>query len=381
DIDVQVKGRDRLNKEIESMFGGYELSIELDKLEVPQSISKEIAKQFGFEYITLDKLEEEIAKLKNKALAMGLSIGDETVKIYDNALKKISDIQAKRAKEGVDEYIKYLKRSVSERVQIELDAQKKIAKIPSQFSESQRTAIEGNILKEKQKALDKLAWDDFKGGDLYIRLFEDLEFASTKSLEKMREKLSSIKESLKELSPEQLKEVTRQMQQIDEILMARDPFSTMIPNIKEYIGYLKERTDIERKWEASSAREAQIKGQVEDQELLVANLRQQLASEEQIYGVGSNQANQTAKKLSIEESILDTVLKQLVAQGKITQEYSDALRKGDLLSKALAEAFGKTGNYLNDFSAGITDMSDSLQSIFGTFTDGTSDSLDSVSEI
>ena len=74
-------------------------------------------------------------------------------------------------------------------------------------------------------------------------MFEDLENASTSTLENMKQKLQSLQGVWgAALDPTQLKEIQSRMNEIDGQLRSRNPFKTLVASVKEYKETLKEYT-------------------------------------------------------------------------------------------------------------------------------------------
>lgn len=70
---------------------------------------------------------------------------------------------------------------------------------------------------------------------MYIAIFENLDQTSSRVLTAMRKKLNSLRGELKNLSPEQLKQIVQQMEKVDELLADRNPFKGLSNDIAEYI--------------------------------------------------------------------------------------------------------------------------------------------------
>lgn len=136
-----------------------------------------------------------------------------------------------------------------------------MANIPSEFTPDQKEEITKNIKKETKQKLDKQAFDEFKESDMYISMFEDLDKVSTRVLEQMKAKLASLRESLGDLPPNQLKEIVNQMNKIDEQIQSRNPFKDLLPNIKGYIHYLREKKDLESQYVDASKNIDQLEEQ------------------------------------------------------------------------------------------------------------------------
>lgn len=222
DMDIEVR-EDRvkdIQDQFSELFGSYELSLELDNLGLDKNLMSQL---FNVEIFDLTELRKRIKPFKEELQNI---LGEDGVSAWDKMNKQISDAEAKELQERLKRYSQYLKQSVSERVAIEMEAQKKIAEVQktNEFTPEQKKDITDRINKEASIKLDKLSWEEFQGTDTYIKLFEDLQYVSTNAINKMLSELSNLKDSLKNLPPEQLKEIVQQMQKLEDIKIQRNPF-------------------------------------------------------------------------------------------------------------------------------------------------------------
>lgn len=330
DIELQTKGLDNLKERIDSMFGNYELSIELQKNGLDKSL---VGQLFNIDVVSLDDLKKNLLQLEPELK----KYGDKGIEVFKDADKKITDNQQKELNERLKNYATYLKQSVTERVKIELDAQKQIAEVQatSEFTPQQKNAIISKIREEAAKKKDEQIWKDFQGTDLYIKMFEDLESASTKALDFMLSKLDSLRTSLKNLSPSDLKEVVSQMDKIQEMSISKDPFKGIAKNIKDVIKYQKEAAELYDKYIESSKQEDLLKGLIESQQLATEEERKRYSKIVEINGVSSEEAAKAKENLDIQEELLNTLVNQLVAQRKITKEVAEQIRNGETQTKNL----------------------------------------------
>lgn len=223
EIELKVKGIDEIKNQVDKMFDQYDFFKELSNLNIGKELGEQI---FNVEALDLEEIEAGIKSYKD---SLG-NLGTEQLKIFENAEKKITEMQNKEREDRLKTYVQYLKKSVSERVKIEMDAQRQIAEVQKEtaFTDDQKNTIIDKIKRERDKQLDQLSWNEFKESDQYIKLFEDLEYASTASIKVMKAKLNELRESLKNLTPEQLKEIVNQMEKLEEIEIRRNPFQFLL---------------------------------------------------------------------------------------------------------------------------------------------------------
>ena len=159
DIKIEEKKIQEAKDKIQSLFDNYELTKTLGGL----GLNIDLTYLVGGKPVKLEDLRKQLEEELSTFKATG---GEEdTVKAYEDALRKVTDLEKKNAIERLKNYNKYLLESMSERVQIELKAQQEISKIRQDatlddFSKEQ--AI-NNVRKKMQEDLTKYDFDQFKG--------------------------------------------------------------------------------------------------------------------------------------------------------------------------------------------------------------------------
>lgn len=236
--------------DVAKALSDYDMFTELEKL----GIGKDFASLFfGVNTSDLqqvkDTLEEAAKGLKNK---MGDAYnGSEAQKAVQEMNDKITAIEDKEQKERLKKYIKYTEQAMTERARIQVEGLAEIASIEKTFmKEINKAKNEGNeesakqieemmkqaidaSKKATQDKLQKQGWEDFKGTDMYIKLFEDLDNVSTKSIAKMREKLEEMRTAMAESEdPTALKNITEQIDKLDKQMTQRNPLRALIDSIK-----------------------------------------------------------------------------------------------------------------------------------------------------
>lgn len=246
-IRTKVEDDKLLIDQIEDMFSGYEMSIELQKLNIPKDLAKQL---FNLDSLTLPELEsktfEKFAKNAgistkslieefNKAKRSGnyenlyAILGKDMTNELKETLNKIDELEDKEQKERLKKYTKYLLKAQSERVKIKLEEMRQLAEIEKEnaYTDSQKETIKRNLQIETQEKIDKQAWDDFKNSEMYTQMFSDLEHLGTESIKRLKASLESLKESLSELPASDLKEIMQQISKLEELEIERNPFASM----------------------------------------------------------------------------------------------------------------------------------------------------------
>ena len=231
DVDWEVKedSNEELARYFESLFGDYELTLELEKLNVPKDLA---SKLFGFDAI-------DLADVRNKALEKaGLGdlqsktneaifdsegfkqLDDEVRKQVSDTLKKVSEKENKEQEERMEKYIAFSRKAMSERAKIKLEELQTIEEIEKTFaikggdSEeikaiklSEKTRALAQARKDASDALQKLDWEAFKSSNTFNNIFDDLEHASDEVLKNVIQQLKDFKNQWKDMPFEQMRQV------------------------------------------------------------------------------------------------------------------------------------------------------------------------------
>ena len=221
-IGVETKqGADKeLKQQIEDLFSRYNLTLDLDKLGISKDLMSGL---FNVESLDLSGLRRQVESLKDQF------IGKDMEEEYQKYLDKITDMEAKAAKERVKTYVKYLMEAQREAVKIKVEELRKLKEIEEskEFSPEQKQEIKDRVRKETNADLQKQEWADFQNSEMYTMMFEDLEHYGTQALETLRDKLEELKGSLTDLPASEVKEIINQLSKIEDITIERNPFRAL----------------------------------------------------------------------------------------------------------------------------------------------------------
>ena len=378
-IEAKVKADEDLANEIEEMFDGYELSLELDKLGLPKNFMSDLFHIgiFNLDQIR-DKIEGEIDKIES-----GKGEKDNLKKLQD-FLKKVDDMEEKQMQERLKKYSKYLLKSQSEAVKIKLEELRQLEEIESlsDVSNAQKSVMKQGVRDETQKKLDKATWDTFKDGDMYIRLFEDLESQSTRSLNRMREELKKYRNSLKELDPTALKEISERIESLDEQIAKRNPFKGLsegYKNFREVIKKYGSRSKLENSLAINKDKEQTLIKRVDDQQIKVATERKAL--NDALLKDNVLEISARKQSLATEEETLDVMLKQLDAQKEITQEQAKDLKKQQEAKKEFEDSLSGLGNDIAEYTSALPEIMNDLEAMGVSVDESLKDAAESAAEI
>lgn len=379
---------DGLNRELGKIKDEYELALELD---ANPELGEMFTNMFGIDTdalpqtfaeafdkankVAMSKLQELKVNISNFDLMgtvikpdeegkwMGLAFDSTAVQELVKAQKEWRDMYRKNlenTEKMLDDYVKKYGDYSDKMAEIEA---KRIAQMKElnnayyteEMKNSQEYKAKLNAINtgaEKEKG--QVKWDEFKNSTLYITMFENLEYASTKTLEAIRSKLEELKGELNTLTPEQLKTVTDQYLKIEQQLMKRNPFKGLSKNAKEYAKAL-----------GSSGKAAQrqfsiAQDRYNKQVELVAGIKEEKKQLEASNDTQNDYYRQLVAALAVEDKNLEARKKELTTAQKLVEKY-DLMRK---IFKQQASSIGATMKIIGDNLQGIAQFRDTLNSLF-----------------
>lgn len=373
DIKIEEKNIQEAKDKIQALFDNYELTKTLGNL----GLNVDLTYLVGGKPVKLGELRNEFEK---QLATLKVAGGEEKpVKEYEDALKKVTDLENKNAQERLKNYNKYLLESMSERVQIELKAQQEISKIRNDatlddFSKEQ--AINSRR-KKMQEDLTKYDFDQFKGSDVYLQTFKDLERASKTQLQYVIDRLKELSAVNKNLSPLQVKAIAEEIKKAEDALGDKAALSSMFSNLKESIKYAKERNALlDRQVYFENLIKTQQDKQGKEQKKLY-----ELTQKRDVIQDKSSQAwadaNDEVLKQQMALKVIDNVIKRYQYNLKDVNENISA---GEEAWNDFRGALAKVGEYLTATLDGINSIAEGLDSM-GLMSDSMRDGFESASEI
>lgn len=246
-----VKAREDFDDEIKQMFSGYEISLELDKLNIPKTWAKDF---FGVDIFDLDDIKSELNKglkelndadaditsqLANKNIKdnvreslilqqQGNKQQREDIKTH---LDKVAEMEAKAQEERLKTYLAYARGAIGERAKIKFEELTKLAEIEKTFTEENQRDVkkraEERARKDAEDALKKLDWEEFQKSDTFINLFKDLDGASEAMLDHMIDKLNSFKNTWTDMPLDDMKQIIDKVNELEVSLARIKPSETL----------------------------------------------------------------------------------------------------------------------------------------------------------
>lgn len=324
---TKTEGFEKIKREIDKLFGKYELSLEIDKLNIPREVANNL---FGAEFIDLSGLRArmnketgdllndlaELRKMESKHNAEALKDNDvyqqlkakinekwsqEEIKLADETNKKLDELEAKSIEDRLKKYTKYLEQSFSELgkiyvngadqiLEIEKTYQDALAKLakdsgltPDQvlgepdgkaLKEWREKAIQG-VQKEMQESADKQKWDAFKSSAMYEQLFSDIEHLGTVATDMLIDRLNDLKKELKNLPPDVYKSIQQSIDKLEAHQIALNPFGVFKDSLKE-VRKLEKTTYTTQNGKTYKGRDA-ISAELGDKQKDIKNLEREIA--------------------------------------------------------------------------------------------------------
>ena len=369
------KELDAAKTEIDDAFSGLNVYTDLKKLGLGES---DIAKMFGDLPKTFDDVQKKIAEVYNG------KEGEDWAKQRQETEKKLQEQVVKYNLDTFKELTKAYKTNLSDQLQLDEWYYSERMKIMQNEQlkanpEMQKQYL-ANLDKQYAEKSDANSWKQFQESEYYIKIFENLDVVSSRVLKEMSSRLENIRGSLKNLSPEQLKQVVSATEQINTQLVSRNPFKGLLKNIKEYAAFQKKRNDLEQKFIDSSAKETNLQSQSKQQSEIVRQKKEEYDAAVKTHGAMSGQAGIAYNAYKTEKAKLDVILDELVAQGKITQAYADQIRNGEKIKKTLQEQVKGIAEQFSQLSSGWGEF-ESMISNFGVeFPEEISGALNGLSQ-
>lgn len=370
---------DKTKQNIEDMFNGLDLHQKLKDAGLSES---EVQALFPGLAKTLDEVEKGIHEKFNALRDDNGQLGKTEQKDYEDALNKLNQQRVKESQDLVIELTKAYKTQLSDQLQLDrwyYEEKAKIAK--ANLTDEQKEKYNKNLTSQYNQKTDENTWKQFQKSDMYVSLFENIEVSSTRMLKALRDKLGSLRNELKNLPADQLKAIINQQEKIDEMIAKKNPFKNLASDAKKYVDFLRQRKELEQENIRATNAVSIYTKQRDAQSQIVEQKRQEYNEAVSLYGIASKEANLASVQLATEQSKLDLILKQLVAEERITEKTAEQIRNGQKLGKTLSDKFNEASSNLSEFSSAFSQIASDLENVFGVMSAGTKDTIDSISEI
>lgn len=242
-IEENKSATEQMLKRLNRMFENYEMTIELDKLNIPHDLAERL---FGAKSTSLGEIRDAIYGEISQTDAT------DALNELEKLLDKVDELETKSIEDRLKKYTKYLNQSFSELgkiyvngadqiLEIEKTYQDALAKLDREggtdadkkaLKEWREKAIQG-VQKETQDSVDKQAWDAFKSSAMYEQLFSDIEHLGTVATDMLIDRLKDLKDELKNLPPDVYKSIQQSIDKLEAHQIALNPFEVFKDSLKE----------------------------------------------------------------------------------------------------------------------------------------------------
>lgn len=303
------------------------------------------------DYKALEKLigtlPEDMQANARKIVEEGMKANADIIQDLYKTLVKFEDYEDKR--------MTILRNGIEQRRKIE----------QADIAQTEKDRLKAASQNEESKALAKLDYEQFKSSDMYITMFENLDYVSSDTLKRMKERLLELKTTLGEsLDPNQIKEIVTKMEDIDAKLSRKNPFKTLAESIRTYkdkYGKVR-RKELESDLLSASKEQETAKADVEAKQKAVLAQEEIVRFAEEKYGKDSMQAKVQQDILKMAKADLGLAERNLKKKDETLDNLNDQARAWRNIKKAIKEAIeGEDG--IVDWLNSTQSMLDSIKSL------------------
>lgn len=337
-----------------------------------KELSEQIKEQFRLAFATLDKPDAKVSAKIGDLIDKGRfeELRDYIELLPESQRKAAEDLVKAQQQMSVKQYEQWLK---------DLEKQKEYAdkRIElSRYTANQIAAIEERIAMlnpqapdyEKQKAMlerlmqgyreregkegTKLEYEQFRNSALYIQMFENLDNASKKALERMRDRITGLKEQWKDLSPTEIKELQKRLEELDRQIAGRNPFKTISDSIRKLRNMRKSgRT---REGDDAAADAAETARKEAEAKMLTDEKNYELSVK--LFGAESKTAEAMRKIADESKSAYEDAEKNADAAAATAKEWQD-----------VAESIYNANTAIDEYQSQINEALDGIRKMMGAF--------------
>lgn len=411
DIKIEEKNIQAAKDKIQSLFDNYELTKTLGGL----GLNIDLTYFVGGKPVKLEDLRKQLEAELSTVKATG---GEEdTVKAYEDALRKVTDMENKAAVERLKNYSKYLTMMYSDRAkamiesyttmkdmekdfadyrkQLEKEAadpatseqrKKEISQQISMLETQARDAIKG-VKNDLNSSLNKLDWEAFKGSPVFTQMYSDLETLSKKGIDLLISKLTTMRDKLQAMDNvdyRAVREITKYIEKLNTQRIEVDSWKELNAAIKEANALRKEGNNMDKAQSELMSEQANLdaaNAEIANLQTII-NLKQQEGTEK------SKTKNLSADQLKLYDLSEDKLQEMLsTAQDNANAAQANILKWSGVVAtlqkgkKALEEQLKRIKMLHDNFDKvydSAIDLADALGAdteIWGDFAKGVVDSI------
>lgn len=346
EIEISVRIREDFGKQMEKAFGDYELTIELEKLNISPEAAKDLFPAFDPQ--TLGQMRDALKRFYDEKEEQGVAFDEEDLKEFQKWADKIDAEILKSRKERAKEYSKFLEKEYSERAKVEMQYAKDVAFVTANFSGQQQKNILEGINDKFQKDIAELNWKSFKESSFYVEMMDDLSSVPIEYMKLMLSKIEEILQNPEALPPRALKEAINARQKIIEAQMDFDQIAVMKESMAEIREAAKDEEVGGKTWRQTKKRlDEEQKAQAEKLAGIEEEIRVNEKLQGQLKGLEDRQkAYNDARKNLSSETISE--LDELNDPQSLMNEYEADIAIWQKRVDELKSAEGEASSEMND---------------------------------
>jgi hypothetical protein len=222
----------KLQSEIESLFTGYELSIELGDLNIPKDWA---ASMFDIKAFDLSDIRTKILEEVSKVEAGG---GEKNkLKMLNEFLHKVDELEQKAQQARLKKYLAYARDAIGDRAKIKIEELKKLQEIELTFAKDspEKERAISKVREDSIQSLNKQKWEEFQKSSTFVSLFEDLDSASQALTEHAIQKLQEFQLQWQDMPYEEMRDIVDKISKLREHLASMSPFGDGFKDVKDRV--------------------------------------------------------------------------------------------------------------------------------------------------
>lgn len=369
-------------EKILGMSGDHELAMNV-AVQIYGSNGKEldekIKEQFRLAFATLDKPDVEVSAKIGDLIDKGRyeELRDYIALLPEAQRKTAEDLvkaQQQMSAKQYEQWLKDLEKAkdyADKRIELSRYTANQIAAIEERIAKLDPAATDYEQQKEMlQKLIDGyknreskeaagLEYEQFKNSALYVQVFENLDNASKTALENMRNRLIALKDQWKNLSPQQVKELTKRLEELDAQIAQRNPFKSIADSIKKLrdmrMGGRTKEGDAQKAFDAEQDRLAAEAKMIADEKAYEAAVKQ-YGAESDIAKAKRKIADDSAEAYRKAEKMADNAAENADEWEKVAEAINAANQKLDKYQEQINEALSGVREIMESFGASSEDM-------------------------
>lgn len=377
-VEFEIENKEQsikdFNNELKDMMADYNRTIEARKLNIPTDIAMQL---FGAGGTTTNDMrrradeiaqqwvdevnaayEKETGKKGTATFANGVfgGMAGDDMKKYEDAYKKMLDdinkLDEKANEERMRTYVKYLENSFTKiaaaRVKLMqqfIDIDNLTDKDGNPIDEAIRNQMKTAARKESDKSIDKAIFEDFKGSDMYTRLFENMENASDVAIRSMLQKLQELRGQLTNLDPANMKTIVSQIEKLEAELNKRGFW--LGDSLRDYQRQIKEiLPQVQKLGVATGAlNKDKLEGEISRREGGIADEQANITALQQMAELREKNKNLSQEEFTAKLQELQTSGELIATEQQIaqfanmsaTEMRAEAVTRGENVTKAQGE--------------------------------------------